>query len=68
MYTVTYGRWLISFFVNHNLNYDVLVLVVIFTSAEESVNKEGSSDTEVYPSRCVQQFKPWTMTETDPLT
>ena len=61
MYTVTYVRWLVHFFVNHNLNDDVLVLVVTFTRVEESVNREGSSDIEVYPSRCVQQFKPWTM-------
>ena len=68
MYTVTYVRWLVHFFVNHNLNDDVLVLVVTFTRVEESVNREGSSDIEVYPSRCVQQFKPWTMIKTDLLT
>ena len=53
----------------YDLNYDVpVVLVVTFTRVEEPANREGSSDKEVYPSRGVQQFKPWSMIETDPLT
>ena len=52
---VTYGRELISFIVNHNINGDVLVLVVTFAGVEEPVNREGfTSVIEGCPSRCVQ--------------
>ena len=49
---VTYGRELISFLVNHNVNDGVLVLVVTFAGVEEPVNREGcTSDIEACPSR-----------------
>jgi hypothetical protein len=57
MYTLTYGRDLISLFVNHNVNDDILVLVVTFTGVEEPSNKEDlTSDTEASSSACVQNF------------
>jgi hypothetical protein len=52
---MTYGWELIPFIANHNVNDDVLVLVVTFRGVEESSNREEfTSDTEASSSssRC----------------
>ena len=52
--TVTYGRELISFIVNQNVNDDVLVLVVTFAGVEEPVNREGFKSDSSSRKVCVK--------------
>ena len=52
--SVTYGRELISFIVNQNVNDDVLVLVVTFAGVEEPVNREGFKSDSSSRKVCVK--------------
>ena len=52
--TVTYGRKLISFIVNQNVNDVVLVLVVTFSGVEEPVNREGFKSDSSSRKVCVK--------------
>ena len=60
--TVTYGRNLVFFIVNHNVNNVVLVLVVTFAGIEESVNRDcftsESSSSKVCSNPCIYELHP----------
>ena len=52
--TVTYGRKLMPFIVNQNVNDVVLVLVVTFSGEEEPVNREGCKSGSSSRKVCVK--------------
>ena len=70
--TVIYGGELICFIVSHNVNDDVLmVLVIKFEGVEEPVDREGfRSDVEASASssRTEVHSNTWSMNEIDLLT
>jgi hypothetical protein len=59
-----YGQELISFNVKHNVNDDVLVLVVTSIGVEKASNRVGfTSDTEASSWMCAQTLEAWIIME-----